>query len=459
MRRLFCALVLCAGVVCAEESLGARAQRYLVEMTRLDTTNPPGNETRVARYLEQVAREEGVACEVLGGEPDRLNFVARLPGSGKRRPLLLMAHTDVVPADPAQWSVPPFSGLVRDGVIWGRGTLDDKSMLAAQMAVLVEARRRGVALDRDLILMGEADEESGSTGVQWLIANAWASIDAEFALNEGGSIMDVRSGRRIYHVQTTEKIPTRAVLRARGVAGHASLPRADNPVVTLARALVRLAEADQPVRLNDTTRRYFADLATLPEYRWLAPLLGKLRNVRTAGSAANEIRGRDPELEAQLRTSISPTMLQAGIKINVIPNAAEAQLDIRRLPTESSAEIFARLRKIVNDSAIEITPAPGQEMPPAEPSPLDTVLYKAMEQVFLKASPGALVVPYMQRGATDGAFLRQKGMPVYGIPLFTREGEQNLAHGNNERISITNLESGTRLLWEIVMAVAGKTVH
>jgi acetylornithine deacetylase/succinyl-diaminopimelate desuccinylase-like protein len=393
---------------------------------------------------------------VLGGEPDRLNFVARLPGSGKQRPLLLMAHSDVVPADPAQWSVAPFSGLLRDGIIWGRGTQDTKSLLATELAVMVEAKRRDVKLDRDLILMAEADEEAGSTGVQWLIANAWKSIDAEFALNEGGSIMDVRSGRRIYHIQTTEKIPTRAVLRARGTAGHASLPRPDNPVVALSRALVRVADADQPVRLNATTRRYFAAVATLAEYKWLAPLVPKLHNVRTAGSAANEIRTHDPELDAQLRTSISPTMLQAGIKINVIPNQAEAQLDIRRLPTESPAEIFARLRKIVNDSAIEVTPAPGQEMPPADPSPLDTSLYKAMEQIFLKATPDGLVVPYMQRGATDGAYLRQKGMPVYGVPLFTREGEQNLAHANDERISSTNLESGTKLLWEIVAAIAGK---
>jgi acetylornithine deacetylase/succinyl-diaminopimelate desuccinylase-like protein len=220
-----------------------------------------------------------------------------------------MAHTDVVPADAAQWTVPPFSGLERAGFIHGRGTVDDKSLLAAELAVLVELKRQGAPLDRDIILLAEADEESGSTGIAWLIANAWPQIDAQFALNEGGYSMDVRPGRRIYHIQTTEKIPSRVILRARGSAGHASLPLPDNAVVALARALVKLADADQPVELNDTTRKYFAAIARLEEYRWLAPIMPRLNKRQTAPAAANEVRARDAELEAQLRTTLSPTML------------------------------------------------------------------------------------------------------------------------------------------------------
>ena len=447
-------LGMCACAAFAQETLGERATRYLVGLTRIDTTNPPGNETRAAEYLKGVAGEEGIPCEVLGGDPSRQNFVARLRGNGSRRPLLLMAHSDVVPADAKQWTVPPFSAEIRDGRIYGRGAQDDKSLLAAELAVMVELKRQGGALSRDIILLAEADEEAGSTGIQWLIANAWDRIDADFALNEGGFAMDVPSGRRVFQIQTTEKIPTRVVVRARGTAGHGSLPRPDNAVVHVARAVVKLADSEQPVQLNTTTRRYFSEMAKLPGYAWLAPLLPKLRNRQTAGPAANQIRERDPELDAQLRATLSPTILQAGTKVNVIPNTAEAQIDVRRLPAETRQEVLARLRHIVHDNAVEIVPAAGQEMPATEPSSLSTALYKAMEAVFARTSPNALVVPYMQRGATDGAFLRQKGMAVYGVPVFLREDNESRAHGNDERISQHNLEAGTKLLLEIVNAVA-----
>ncbi|HWC00511.1 MAG TPA: M20/M25/M40 family metallo-hydrolase, partial [Bryobacteraceae bacterium] len=197
----------------------------------------------------------------MGADPSRWNVVARLAGSGAARPLLLMAHSDVVPADPAQWTVPPFSAEIREDRIYGRGSQDDKSLLAAEMAVMVELKRRAVPLNRDVILLSEADEEAGSTGIQWMLRNAWSRIDAEFALNEGGFVMDLPSGKRVYQVQTTEKIPTRMILRAHGTAGHGSLPRADNPVLAVSRAVVRLADADQPVRLNTTTRRYLAAMA------------------------------------------------------------------------------------------------------------------------------------------------------------------------------------------------------
>jgi acetylornithine deacetylase/succinyl-diaminopimelate desuccinylase-like protein len=445
-------LLLC-GPAGAQDSLAERARQYLAALVKLDTTNPPGNETRVARYLESVLAAEGMQCELIGGNPERLSLVARLPGTGGGRPLMLMAHSDVVPADQTQWSVPPFSAEIREGYLYGRGAQDDKSLLAAELAVLTELKRRNIVLRRDVILMSESDEEAGSTGIQWLIRQAWPKIDAEFALNEGGFAMDLPSGRRVFQIQTAEKIPTRAILRAHGTAGHGSLPRPDNPVVALARAVVKLAEADQPVRLNATTRRYFTELAGLDEFHWLAPLLPALDNPRTALNAAAEIRNRDAELDAQLHTTISPTMLNAGSKVNVIPNTAEAQLDVRRLPGETREEIFARMRRIVHDSSIEIRPALEQEMPATEPSSLSTPLYQAMESVFQAASPRALIVPYMQRGATDGSFLREKGMAVYGVPVFLRDERESRAHGNDERLALSNLDAGTRLLWQIVTTV------
>ncbi|HWB95827.1 MAG TPA: M20/M25/M40 family metallo-hydrolase, partial [Bryobacteraceae bacterium] len=242
----------------------------------------------------------------------------------------------------------------------------------------------------------------------------------------------------------------RMVLRAHGTAGHGSLPRADNPVLAVSRAVVRLADADQPVRLNTTTRRYFAAMARLDDFRWLAPLLPRLQHESTAAATANQIRERDPELDAQLRTTISPTILTAGTKINVIPNVAEAQIDVRRLPNETKEEVVARIRRILHDNAIQVEQAPGQDMPATEPSSLTTVLYHNMESVFREAKPGSLTVPYMQRGATDGSYLRQRGMAVYGVPLFVRADRDSRAHGNDERLSLQALAEGTNLLWKIV---------
>ena len=439
-------------------ALQDRARRYLVDLVRIDTTNPPGNETRAAEYLKQAAAANGIASELLGEKPARLNFVARLParshGVETPLPLLLMAHSDVVPADPSQWSVAPFSAALRDGYIYGRGTQDDKSLLAAELAVLVELKLRNVPLRRDVILLSEADEEAGSTGITWLSQHAWDKIRAEFALNEGGAGLDTKSGRRIYQIQTSEKIPTRVILTAKGTAGHASLPRADNPVVHLARAITRLADAGQPVQLTTTTRRYLSEISKLPDYQWLLPILPKLEDGKS--EAADQIAVRDPELNAMLRASVSPTMLGAGMKVNVIPNQATAQVDVRRLPNETRPEIEARFRNIINDPAISISPEPGQDMPATEPSSLTTELYAAMEKVFKEASPNALVVPFMSRGATDGSYLRQKGMAVYGVPLFLREGGESRAHGNDERISPQHFASGVELLYKIVTAVAAQ---
>jgi acetylornithine deacetylase/succinyl-diaminopimelate desuccinylase-like protein len=452
-------LVAIAAAAAIDGDLSDLTRQHLAHLIRLDTTNPPGNETRVASYLKGVCDSHGIENEMLGPEAARLNFVARIRGSGKLRPLLLMAHSDVVPADRSQWTVDPFSAEIRDGFLYGRGAQDDKSLVAAELAVLVELKRRGVKLDRDVILLSEADEEAGSTGIQWLIANAWDKISAEFALNEGGFAISTASGQRIFEIQTTEKIPTRILLVATGTAGHGSLPREDNPVVHLARAILRLAEADQPVRLNTTTRRYLHELSKLADYRWLEPFLPKLENPRTATAAANQIRARDAELDAMLRTTISPTMLSAGAKINVIPNTAEAQIDVRRLPNETHAEILARMRHISNDPAVEVRPAAGQEMPATEPSGTTTVLYRAMQELFSKSAPGALVIPYMVRGATDGSFLRQKGMDVYGVPVFLREDKESRAHGNDERISPESLGAGAHMLMDMVLAVAAAPLN
>jgi acetylornithine deacetylase/succinyl-diaminopimelate desuccinylase-like protein len=435
----------------AQSPLEQRTQKILLDLIRLKSVNPPGGETRTARYLESLAKQHGIECDVIGGDPDRLNFVARLHGSGEKRPLMLMAHSDVVPADPSQWTVPAFDGVIKDGYIYGRGAEDTLGLLAAEMAILIELKDSGAKLNRDLIVLSESDEEAGSTGIQWMVQNAWPKIDAEFALNEGGAIRRKPGSEALYAIQTTEKIPTRVLLRASGTAGHGSLPRPDNPVVHLARAIVKLSDAEQPVRMNTTVRRYFEVVSQSKEGASLRPLLAALDEPANAARAAIRLKAISPELAAMVQTTVSPTMLSAGLKINVIPNTAEAQVDVRRMPDETPEEIYERFRNIINDQAVEVGSAGQQTMPPTEPSSLTTELYKSMEAVFRAADPGALVAPFQLRGATDGSFLRQRGMAVYGVPVFDEGGR---AHANDERIGVASLQRGVGLLMEIVKKVA-----
>jgi len=450
-------IALAAFGVAAEDNrpLGDRTRQYLVDLVRLDTSNPPGNETRVADYLKQVADSHGIPSETLGGDPHRLNFVARLKGSGKGRPLLLMAHSDVVPADRTQWTVDPFSGENRAGFLYGRGSQDDKSLLAAELAVMVEIKRRNIKLGRDIILLSEADEEAGSSGIEWMIQHQYSKIDAEFALNEGGYILETKDGPKIFNIQTTEKIPTRVVLTARGIAGHASLPRSDNPVLHVSEAVVKLSHADEPIHVNTTTRRYLRELSRIPEYSWLEPIRRRLDDPVSAPSAAGQIHARDPEMDAMLHTTVVPTILHAGIKNNVIPNTAEAELDVRRLPGESKDDVLARFRQIVNDPEVEIALAAGPQMPATEPSSLTTPLYLGIERAISRMYPRDIAAPFMSRGATDGSYLRAKGVAVYGVPIFLLEGGESRAHANDERISPKNLEDGVELLWQMVLETAG----
>lgn len=444
-----------SGVAADNRSLGDRTRVYLTDLVRLETSNPPGNETRVAEYLKQVADSHGIPCELLGSDPRRLNFVAHLRGSGKGRPLLLMAHTDVVPADRSQWTVDPFSAENRGGFIYGRGAQDGKSLLAAELAVMVEIKRRNIKLSRDVILLAEADAESGSTGIQWLIQHQYAKIDAEFALAEAGSILETKEGPKVFQIQISEKIPTRIVLTAKGTAGSGSLPRPDNPVVHLARALTRLADAEEPVKLNPTTRRYLRDLSRLPEYAWLDALRRRLDDPATAQSAANQIRARDPELDTMLRTTVVPTLLRAGNKINVIPNTAEAQVDVSRLPNETREEVLARFRQTINDPAVELTLAPGPPAPASEPSAVTTPLYHAMERAIARVYPRDIIMAVITRAATDASFLRARGVAAYGVPIFVKDPKDTRSHGNDERIAPRNLEDGVELLWQIVLETAG----
>ena len=227
-------------------------------------------------------------------------------------------------------------------------------------------------------------------------------------------------------------------------------------MLQLSRALVKLADAEEPVRLNGSTRRYLRDLSTFPEYDWLPQLLPRLENPATIQAAAAQIRMRDPELDAELRTTVTPTMLSAGIKINMIPSSAEAQVDVRRLPTETPEEVLARFRQIVADPAIEIALVPGAQLPATESSPRNSAAYRSLERAIGRVYPRqSSILSFMSRGATDGSFLRSHGVAVYGVPVYMREPGESREHGNDERISSQNIESGAELLWQMVLETAG----
>jgi acetylornithine deacetylase/succinyl-diaminopimelate desuccinylase-like protein len=432
-------------------SLGDRTRLYLTDLVRLDTSNPTGNETRVADYLQQVTDSFGIQAEKLGSDPKRLNIVARLKGTGKGRPLLLLAHSDVAavsPADAKQWTANPFGAELKNGYIYGRGTRSAKSLLAAELAVMVEIKRRNIKLSRDVILVSEADEEAGMTGIQWLIQNAWSKIDAEFALNEGGSLLETKDGTKVFGIQTIEKIPLRVILTARGTVGTAAVPNPTNPIVHVDDAVTRIFKADQPVRLNATARRYLTALSELADYSWLKPLLPKLQNAATAQAAAAQLRMHDAELDDLLHTTVTPL---PG------PNV-EAVLDVRRLPiAETREDILTRLRQIINDPSVDVAFAPGPPMPTTQASSRMTALYTAMERAIMRIYPrDAVVAPFLSRDATDSGFLRSRGMPVYGVPLFLREPGDPRAREKDERITPKALDDGVELLWQIVLETAGE---
>ena len=423
----------------------AETAGFLKDLIRLDTRNPPGNESRVAHYLADIFAREGIPYEFLEIEPGRASIVARLKGDGSKRPLLIMGHEDVVPVEQAWWTVDPFAGLERDGTIYGRGAFDDKAMVAANLEVLLELKRRALPLTRDVIFLAEAGEETGGSGMAQLIERYWSKIDCEFALNEGeGAGLD--NGKVVYMtVATGEKIARRARLIARGTSGHGSVPRLDNPVVHLATAVATVGTWETPARLNDTSREYFRRLAPIvpPKERgWYSDPL--------APTSQAAFRIHHPDVYSMLRTSVVPTMLAAGVKINVVPSTADAALDIRALPDEDPAEFFASLAHVINDPKVEVVPEDAKPRPSPPTSSLSTEMFSALEYAQRVVAPSAVTLPLMTNGGTDSAFLRAKGVQAYGISVPKTEAEMATHHGNDERIEVEQLGLFTRYLWTAV---------
>ena len=425
------------------------AVQHLRALIRIDTSNPPGNETRAAQYIKGVLDRDGIASEMFARDAGRATIVARLKGSGRRRPILIMGHTDVVGVEREKWSVDPFAGVIKDGFIYGRGAVDDKDTVAAALVTLLSLHRLRIPLDRDVIFLAEAGEEgTPEVGITYMVEEHWKTIDSEMALAEGGDV-PLQGGRiRYVGVATTEKVPNTVRLVARGTSGHGSAPRVDNPIVHLAAAVAKLGAYQPPMRLIETTKAFFERLAAVspPDEAFLLTHLED-------PMVQDTLRRTRVSYNSMLRTSISPNILKGGFRVNVIPGDAEATLDVRALPGENMDAFIAALGRVIDDPAVEIRrSAPNR--PSAPPSPLDAELFRALERSARTVFPDVPTIPMMLNGATDMAQLRAKGVMAYGIsePL---EGSELLGHGNDERISIDALGQYVEYIYRTVLEVAG----
>jgi len=435
----------------------AETLRHFRALVQIDTSNPPGNETRAVDYLKQVLEAEGIATKTFASEPSRANLVARLKGNGSKRPILLMAHTDVVGVQRAKWPVDPFGAVLKDGYVWGRGTSDDKDKLTADLMVMLLLKRSGVALDRDVIFLAEAGEETTSLGIDFMVNQHFSEIDAEFALNEGGRTR-LENGRvTAVQVATAEKVPRWVRLVVDGTSGHGSIPRVDNAVVHLSTAVAKLGAWETPMRLNDTTRTYFERLATISPPDKAARYNG-LTDPQKSAAIQRYLAENEPEHYSMLRTSVTPTVLKAGFQTNVIPSEAEANIDVRVLPDEDVARFTEEMTRIVGDPAIRIERIPSGNRVPTPPSRIDNDMFRALEAVSKRLYPGSTTLPVMLTAATDCAQLRAKGVQCYGIdPPVSDEDRTHFSwHSDVERLEESSLYKFVEFTFAAVTEVAAK---
>ena len=438
------------------DAASEEALSYLSDLVQIDAVNPPGDETRVVEFLKAVLEDEGLEPEVFWDDPTRANLVVRIRGNGKKRPILIMGHTDVVGVQAENWTEKPFGGLRKDGWLYGRGSLDDKDTVAAGLMVMLLLHRNQIELDRDIIFLAESGEEgTPEVGINYMVEHHFDKIDAEFALAEGGGGIVEDGTVKTVGVQTTEKMPRRVTLIAHGTAGHGSVPRLDNPVAALARAVAKAGSWHTEMRMNETTRAYFERLATTATPEDADRYLNVANPERTE-EIQQYFLENFPFDYSVLRTSVVPTVMDAGFRKNVIPSQASAILDIRMLPDENVAEFYALLTDLIDDPNIEIVPERIYR-PAAPPSGIDNEMFETLEKIAAQVYPGALVLPSMSTGATDMAQVRAMGIPAYGIgPIRSSEeiNSGNGAHSDNERISEEAFADFVRFMWLTVIEIS-----
>jgi acetylornithine deacetylase/succinyl-diaminopimelate desuccinylase-like protein len=434
-------------------ALSREALVWLAQLIQINTTNPPGNEAAAAKYIAGILEKEGITPEVLEVAPGRGAVVARLRSSAisdPSRAVLLVAHMDVVGAERSRWSVDPFGAVMKDGYIYGRGALDDKSMLAANLATIIALKRANAHLNRDVIFLATDDEEAGGdASIKTLIAKNWDKFAAGYALNEGGEVI-AKSGKVQYvAVQASEKVAVNVAVIAKGPTGHASIPTKDNAVVHLAAAVAKIGAYQAPVHFTTVVRRYFEGLSAISDDE-IAKWMRSLESSDRAEHAQRVISDTNPEWGAMMRDTIAPTMLSAGVRANVIPGEARAILNIRLLPGDTVDVLVGALTKLVNDPQVRLEVQPNAGLA-APTSSLESDLYADITKVASQDFGGAPVLPYQSPWATDSSQLRLHNVQAYGLwPFPITDEDLKRMHGDDERLSVASFNKGIAVLLHIV---------
>ncbi|HUR93015.1 MAG TPA: M20/M25/M40 family metallo-hydrolase [Gemmatimonadales bacterium] len=445
-------------VLHAQASADDRAARAIfAELVGINTTHDHGSTTPAARAVRRRLLAAGWPARdivIAGAHPARQNLVARLRGSGARRPILLLAHLDVVEARRDDWSLDPFTLTEKDGYFYGRGTSDIKDMAAIFVQTVVGLKRDRVPLDRDVILALTADEEGGDdNGVQWLLANRRALIDAAYVINGDGGDPLMRDNQ-VYarNVQASEKVYMDLRLEVRNPGGHSSLTVKDNAIYRLSAALTRLAAHEFPARLNEVTRAYFSRAAAA------APdtIAARMRMVGETGDTAamRRLSAGSAWFNAALHTTCVATRLEGGHASNALPQVAAANVNCRMLPDEQPEEVVGTIRRVVADTSVHVTVT--SEPVPSPPSPLIPEVLEPVDSITASMWPGAAVVPSMETGATDGLFFRNAGIPVYGVSGVALEADDIRAHGQDERIRVEAFYRGLEFTRRLVQTLASE---
>jgi acetylornithine deacetylase/succinyl-diaminopimelate desuccinylase-like protein len=426
------------------------------QLVEINTTQSVGDTYAASQAMARRLLDAGFAkadVRTFQTAPKRGNLVARLRGTGKRKPLLLLAHIDVVEAKREDWTTDPFKLVEKDGYFYGRGTGDDKFMAAAWIVNMIRWKKEGYKPDRDLIVVLSTDEEISDRnilGIRWLLKNHRELIDAEYALNEGGGV-GVKEGRPFANsIQTAEKLFQGFWLDIRNPGGHSSQPRKDNAIYALANALARLEQFDFPVQLNDTTRAWFEKMSAV-ETGQLAADMKSLASAKPDPAAIARLSEKPP-YNAQMRTTCVATRLEAGHADNALPQLARAMVNCRILPGQTVEDTQKTLERVLAEPKLTITVHAHDSG--SEPSVVNKELAAAIEKLSPKFWPGVSPVPTMSAGATDGRFLRAAGIPTFGHSGLAADIFDVRAHGKDERVSVQALFEGTQYLYELVKALS-----
>jgi acetylornithine deacetylase/succinyl-diaminopimelate desuccinylase-like protein len=435
------------------------ATTLLSDLLRINTTNPPGNETEATKYLAETLEKESFKCELFESAPGRGSIITRLKGTGEKPSLLLLSHLDVVPANPKEWNVDPFSGLVKDGFIWGRGALDMKSMTVMEVMIMKLLKRNDVKLKGDVILAATADEEKGGeAGAGWLVSNHPEKIRTDYVINEGGGLAVPINGKNIYTIQTAEKGILWFKVRAKGRPGHGSVPgAADNAILRMNKIVEKLGNHHAKITIVPTVKQFLTEVAKENKMAQQAISL-ILQNPDMSDQILDMLAQMDKamaeEIRARLRMTITPTMIHGGIKENIIPSECEAVFDCRILPGQKPMDTLDEIKDMLKDVGLEkLEFEIIQANDPSESSE-NTPLYNNIIEVLEEFEPNCVVAPILLTGGTDSRFFRKIGSICYGFQPLRADmpyGEMlKTVHGIDERISIENLVFGTSVLYNLV---------